>query len=77
MRPRTMVEVVGIGGPEERRVVRIGLGEDLVLEGWVVRVPAREEWSWEAWMCVPGPGLLDEEEPSAWPGRAKVDMVVV
>jgi hypothetical protein len=29
-------------------------------------------------MCVPGPGLLAEEGPRAWPGRVRVgvDMVV-
>jgi hypothetical protein len=30
-------------------------------------------------MCVPGPGLLAEEGPRAWPGRVRVgvDMIVV
>jgi hypothetical protein len=30
-------------------------------------------------MCVPGPGLLAEEGPRAWPGRVRVgvDMIVL
>ena len=43
MRPRTTVPVEGTRGPAERATERVGWGADLVLEGWEVRVPAREE----------------------------------
>ena len=77
MVPRTMVPVEGTRGPAGREMERVGWGTDLVVEGWEVRVPAREEWRCEDWMWVPGPGLLAEEGPNAWPGRARVDMIAV
>lgn len=72
MRPRTTLPVSGTRGPAGREMETVGAGEDFCLEGVEVRAPAREEYRCEDWMCVPGPGLLAEEGPRAWPGRVRV-----
>ena len=77
--PRMMVPTSGRRGPEDRVIDRVSAFVDLVVEGVEIRGPAILAKSWEPWMCVAGPTLLELVGPSTCPGRAidEVDILLV